>query len=141
MPPFELQLSLGLDSAVCCAALGALGPLETRWLRLALLFGLCDIVASIAGSFWWQSLSAPPELAVYLCFASSLGLAARFFPDLIWAAPMLLSLDNLASPGTLPEAIADGLVSAFLALGGIGTGLVLRRLLWPRGIASSLQRR
>lgn len=117
----------GLDSALCCVALGAATLSWRVRFRLAFAFGLCDTAGSMLGSVLDRPWPLPPGLALYLSFAVLLGLAVRRFPRLLWATPIVLSLDNLAIGGHLGDALADGMGSASLALLGLVVGAALRQ--------------
>jgi hypothetical protein len=73
-----------------------------------------------------SSFPEPPALAVYLCCAALLGLAARYWRPLVFGLPILMSLDNLVGGGTLEDAFANGMSSAALALLGLSAGAILR---------------
>ena len=135
MNALDSSLLLGLDSGVCCFAIGWM-PLAWRTrAMLALAFGACDAMASAAGVLSNHPLAAPPTLVVYLCCAALLGLATRYSRKLLYALPILLSLDNFASGTGLDNAISDGIGSAMLALAGFSLGALAFRLCssdWPR---------
>ena len=120
------SLLLGLDSALCCLAVGAIMPSVRQRLRLALAFGLCDGIASIAGSMLASPFAEPSEFAVYLGCAAVLGLAARCWRPLVFALPVLMSVDNLVSGGKPGDALFNGATSAALAVLGLYMGMLVR---------------
>ena len=62
------SLSLGLDSALCCLALGAAIPSRGTQFILATLFGLCDLAASLLSSLPASHIVAMPPAPLYLGF-------------------------------------------------------------------------
>ncbi|MBB5470996.1 hypothetical protein OKW30_001840 [Paraburkholderia sp. Clong3] len=134
MSPLTSSFFLGIDSGLCCLAIG-MSPLAWNVrLELALMFGVCDAIASAASSLFGYPFAAPPTLAIYLCCVLVLGAAARRDRRLINALPFVLSMDNLVAGGGLYDAIADGLGSATLALLGFLAGaMIFRRVSgnWP----------
>ncbi|MEX3936339.1 hypothetical protein AB4Y32_31915 [Paraburkholderia phymatum] len=128
---------LGLDSGLCCLIVGITAlPWSTR-LKLALAFGIWDMCGSLAGAVCCDMVPAPPALAIWLCCAVLLGLAARVGVRWINVLPAVLSLDNLAAGAGVNDAIADGVSSATLALLGLSVGAILFRLFsgaWPQAL-------
>jgi hypothetical protein len=104
MNALDSSLLLGLDSALCCFAIGCTSLAWNARLRLAFAFGACDAIASAAGA-------------------------------LLYALPVLFSLDNFSYGDGLGNAIIDGMGSAVLALGALAAGALafwLFRGTWPR---------
>ena len=135
MNALDSSLLLGLDSGLCCFAIGLTPIAWSTSVRLALAFGACDAIASAAGALSNHPLAAPPTFIVYLCCVVLLGLATRYSRKLVYALPVLLSLDNFASGSGLGDALADGFSSAALALAGLVLGALAFRLCsgdWPR---------
>jgi hypothetical protein len=135
---------LGLDSAVCCLVVGVTSLAWSARLKLALAFGLWDACASAVSVAFGTMVLAPPTVAVWLCCAVLLGLAARRYRGWINVLPAVLSLDNLAAGGGLNDAIADGVSSATLALFGLSVGAILFRLLsgaWPCALETDMSQR
>ena len=135
MDPITSSLLLGLDSGLCCLVIGTTPLAWTTRLELALAFGVCDAAASAVGSVFAYPFPPPPTLAIYLCCAVLLALAARHNRRLINALPFVLSLDNLVAGGGLYSVLPDALSSATLALLGLCEGAIIFRLLsggWPR---------
>lgn len=122
------QLSPAIDSALCCLALGAAVPSHRSRVAVAMLFGVCDLAASLLAlaplplSVQPPHFIAMPPAALYFGFAMLVGLGARAYPRLAWAAPVLLSLDNLFAPGSIADALADGASSAALAAAALYAG-------------------
>jgi hypothetical protein len=128
---------LGLDGGLCCLVIGVTSLAWSSRLKLALAFGVWDAGASSVSVAFGPMLPAPRTVAVWLCCAVLLGLAARRDRRWIHVLPAVLSLDNLAAGGALGHAIADGVSSATLALLGLSVGAILYRLLsgtWPRAL-------
>ena len=126
--------SLSIDSGLCCLAIGVSPLAWNSRLELALMFGVCDALASSASSILGYPFAAPPALAIYLCCVFILGIAARFDGRLINALPFALSMDNLVAGGGLDGAMLDGTASATLALLGFSAGAMLFRFVsgsWP----------
>ena len=121
------QLSMGFDSTLCCIALGGAVAVRGKRLVLALLFGLSDLVASLLASLPVSHLVPMPPTALYLGFAVLVGIAARVHPRLVWAAPLVLSLDNLFGASSLSGAFVDGASSALLALAALSAGAWISR--------------
>lgn len=135
MNTLDSSLWLALDSGLCCFAIGWTPLVWSTGARLALAFGACDAIASAAGVLCNHPLAPPPTLVVYLCCAGLLGLATRYSRKLVYALPVLLSLDNFASGSGLGNAVSDGIGSAMLALAGLSLGALAFRLCsgdWPR---------
>jgi hypothetical protein len=121
------ELSLSLDSALCCLALGASAPRSGTRLGFALLFGLCDLTASLLASLPISPIVSMPPAFLYPVLVVLLGVGARSYPRLAWAAPVVLSLDNLASASSVPDAFVDGASSALFALIALQAGAWLAR--------------
>ncbi|WP_429557967.1 hypothetical protein [Paraburkholderia youngii] len=92
-----------------------------------MLFGLADFLASMLASLPVSHFVPMPPAALYPVFAILLGIGARAYPCLAWAAPFLLSLDNLCATSSVPEAFADGASSAAFALAALRAGAWLSR--------------
>jgi hypothetical protein len=120
-------LSPALDSALCCLALGAAVPAWGGRPGVAVLFGLCDLAASLFASLTPVHFVSMPPAALYAVFAMSIGVGARAYPRLAWAAPVVLSLDNLATAGSVPDAFVHGTGSALFALVALRAGAWLSR--------------
>jgi hypothetical protein len=122
-----------LDSALCCVALGAAVPASGVRFGVAMLFGLCDLAASLLASLPAGHFVPMPPVALYAVFAISIGVGARAYPRLAWAAPVVLSLDNLATAGSVPDAFVNGASSALFALIALRAGawLARRASSWP----------
>jgi len=122
---------LGSDSVVAGLAIG---PFVTSWragAAYALLFGVCDGVATVLGSMIPHRVPEPPELLIYLAAACLLAAGIRHSRAWLWALPMLFSLDNLVAGYPAVDAPQLALGSAAmaglgLALGGVGRRLAIR---------------
>ncbi|MGF6551738.1 hypothetical protein [Paraburkholderia youngii] len=116
------QLAFGFDSALYCLTLGDAVPARGTRLVLAMLFGLSDLAASLFACLPASHSGPMLPTALYLAFAMLLGIGARSYPRLAWAAPFLLSLDNLFATSSVPDAFADGASSAAFALAALRAG-------------------
>jgi hypothetical protein len=145
-------LLLGIDSFIACMAVGAL--LERRsWVRLALLFGICDAVGFLigAGLGWGLMSEAASEvvemgtlvlLGVYLLVvtAATAEMTAHWA---IWVLPFALTVDNLTyglageqTGSVAGEAAAQALSSGSLAYLGLFVAVWLPRVL-PGKVAAT----
>jgi hypothetical protein len=145
MTIFAAAFLFSLDSFFASFALSALGIKRTRYVPMALGFGLCDGVASLVGtafgvghrSFLWMARN---ELAfgavtclVLACAALRLRKDGSGGSRCAWAVPVVLCLDNLASPGSSPissgSAVVFSLVSSSLSLLGFALAAYAKRRL------------
>jgi hypothetical protein len=94
MNTLDSSLLLGLDSALCCFGIGCTSLAWSTRMRLALAFGACDATGSVAGALLHHPLAAPPSYAVYLCCAVLLAVAARYSRNILYALPVLFSLES-----------------------------------------------
>lgn len=143
MTIFAAAFLFSLDSFFASFALSASGIKRTRYVPMALGFGLCDGVASLVGtafgvghrSFLWMARN---ELAFGAVTCLVLACAAlRLRKDgrsrCAWAVPLVLCLDNLASPGSFPissgSVVVFSLVSSSLSLLGFALAAYAKRRL------------
>jgi len=147
---------LSLDSFFASFALGSVGIKRTRYIPMAVAFGLCDGVASLIGtafghrSFLWMAKNGlvfdvvTCLVLIFVALRSRKGRSGGSrFP---WAAPVVLCLDNLASPGFFLSSFASVvvfiLVSSFVSLLGFELAAYAKRKLgssnpaWPKMPAS-----
>jgi hypothetical protein len=89
-------------------------------------FGVCDGIAASLGIHSDYHLPEPVTIVVYFVGAFLLGRAARSRSVLLYALPVLLSVDNLlgGAPTTLAPALGIG--SALMALFGLSVSLLIR---------------
>jgi putative Mn2+ efflux pump MntP len=158
MTIFAAAFLLSLDGFFASLALGAFGIKRTRYIPMAVAFGLCDGVASLIGtafgvghrSFLWMTKNGlvfdvvTCLVLIFVALRSRKGRSdgSRF----AWAAPVALCLDNLASPFLFPSSFASVvvfiLVSSFLSLLGFELAAYAKRKLcssnpaWPKMPAS-----
>lgn len=113
-------VALSLDSFLVCLGIGWHVRSWHDRLRLAMVFGGCDAVAAMLGSLWHYRSLGLTAFAGYLLCAFLLGQTIRPRRMLIYALPLLLSLDNLLAgvPANLAAALGAG--SALMALIGLG---------------------
>jgi hypothetical protein len=132
MAIFAAAFLFSLDSFFASFALGALGIKRTRYIPMALAFGLCDGVASLVGTalgaghrrFLWMARNELLFDVVTCLVLACVVLRSRKDGSggsrIAWAAPVVLSLDNLVSPFFSPSASGGAvvfiLVSSFLSL-------------------------
>jgi len=120
-----LALKLSLDSFIAGCALGPLGLPRASRGRLALAFGACDALATLVSGRIGLSVAAagqagPVLMAAYGACVLLLGRLALWERRLIRALPLLLCLDNLATPAAPALAPLLGVASAGMALAGFG---------------------
>jgi putative Mn2+ efflux pump MntP len=125
---FASGLGLSLDSLVASCAIGFLSLSWRERLNLAIAFGAWDAAAILMGSAIPHRLLEPPSLAIYILFVLMLSLAARSNRRLLYALPMILSIDNFFSGCPASAAFALGLSSATLSLLGFSAEAALRHL-------------
>jgi hypothetical protein len=119
---------LSIDSFVACLAIGSL-PLATREIAgLSVVFGSCDAAGTLLGALIPPAISAPPAFATYLACACLLGIAARHSRGILYALPVVLSIDNMFSGAPTNLAPTLGLSSAAMALTGMLLAAACRRL-------------
>jgi hypothetical protein len=129
---------LGLDSLVAAFGLAPFVCGRAAQFRLAAWFGLCDMLGSLAGA----SECVRTALPVLAPHAAELGLIFAAFVIVFHsrlgsravtvALPILLSIDNLASPlpletSWLTGAALAGVSSAVLAFAGMRLGSLTAR--------------
>jgi putative Mn2+ efflux pump MntP len=121
--------SLGFDSFLGGLTIG-FDKLSWRdRFRLALAFGACDGIATLAGSLWWPRLAEqqfaasrptePAAFAVYLICLLLVLATARKSRILIYSLPVLLCVDNFFCGLPASSAAALGASSATMALVGL----------------------
>jgi hypothetical protein len=122
--------ALGFDSFLASLIIGT-RPLSTRQqLLLSAAFGVCDYAASLAGLYASIPLEEIPQLPLYALCAALFALAARGpRRALIYALPILLSVDNLFSGVSPKWAPLLGFGSAVMALAGFGAAALGKKLL------------
>jgi hypothetical protein len=125
---FEM-VGLGFDSFLVCLAIGCCAWSWPERFQFAVAFGTCDAAATLLGSMWPHLLSPPLALLVYLPCVCLLAPAAQNRRVLLYALPLLCSVDNLF--GGLPASTAPalGAGSATMAFLGLSLSGVGRRML------------
>jgi putative Mn2+ efflux pump MntP len=146
MISLPLALLLSLDSFVVCIALGTFVSGRATRRRLVLAFGGCDALATLAGAahgplatIGWMGNAGPALLGVYgiaVLLAGWWGRAVAGDRRVLFALPVLLSLDNLVVGAGSTAGIATalwsamaGLASGTMALAGLMLGEALTRRL------------
>jgi putative Mn2+ efflux pump MntP len=145
-----MMIALGFDSFIVSLALGPLLDCRLARVRLALLFGACDALATLLGAAvvgryvggWSIGQAAPMSAAAYGLFvlaAASFGrsrLTTRARPRSLLLLPLLMSVDDLAqgaaggpfTTNLLPHSLLLGVTSGSMALLGLLLGGALVRL-------------
>ena len=99
-----------------------LGPMVKTWRKhavLACLFGLCDGAAVLLGAALPRVMLEVPDGLLYALIVSAVVLAARQSKSWLLLAPVILSLDNLASGLPADAAPELAAASAAMAIGGL----------------------
>jgi hypothetical protein len=112
----------------------AIGPMVSYWsalARFAVLFGLCDGLATLLGAAAAHFVLELPAAALYLLGVALVILAARRSRAWLYAMQILFSLDNLAAGGPASDAPALALSSAATAAVGLAPGALGRRAASP----------
>jgi hypothetical protein len=126
MHPLTSVIALGLDSFLACTVIGT-WPLSWRERGcLSLAFGMCDALAAALGSLRPHGWVGDPAItlgAVCLFLIVTVNPSKR---SLLYALPMLLSLDNLFAGSPVVAAPILGLSSASMAF----LGLCVATLRW-----------
>jgi len=135
---------LSFDSFIMSFALGSIVPSPTQRWRLAALFGVSDglavLVGSALGQGVWRHDVAHNIVLIYVlaygicCLVAAQWNKFRANPRLVFAVPVLMSLDNLAygigagrsSTGIVESAAVLGLTSFALAMPGVLLWNVIR---------------
>jgi len=112
-------LGFSLDTFLVCLGIGWQVRSWRERFRLALIFGMCDAMATALGSLWYYRLPELTTWAIYLLCAFLFGQAVRSRSAVVYALPVLLSLDNLF--GGIPAGMAPvmGLGSTVIGLLGL----------------------
>ena len=119
MAVFLAAVLTSFDSFVAALVLGRDLDRQNK-LRLSLVFGLCDALASAMGILFaptwlaggrWEAL-LPLSVMVYalalaVCFRGR-WLTANLRTPLIWTVPLAMSLDNLLQPGSRSSTVVAG---------------------------------
>jgi hypothetical protein len=128
MHPLISLVNFGFDSFLAGVAIGLCAPSWRHNVRLALAFGACDAAATLAGSMWPHRLPEVPALAIYLLCAFFFAQAVRSNRALLYALPVLFSVDNFfgGSPASMVPALGFG--SAVMVLLGLSVASAWRRV-------------
>ena len=123
--------SFSLDTFLACLGVGFFLKSWRQRLGLAVAFGACDGMAAGLGLRVDYHLPEPLTVTIYLLAAFMLGRAARSRSALLFALPVLFSIDNLfgGAPATLAPALGVG--SALMAMLGLTLSLMVRQALVP----------
>jgi hypothetical protein len=118
---------LGLDSLFAGIIIGPLLTHRRSLVYCALIFGLSDGLACLLGSVIPHPTPGLPGLVIYLVCAVLFVQGARQSRTWLYALPVVLSVDNLAAGGSIPDAPAVALISAGMAAVGLVTGARARK--------------
>jgi hypothetical protein len=118
---------LGLDSLFVGMIIGPLLTRRRSLVYCALMFGLSDGLACLLGSLIPHPTPGLPALVIYLVCAALFVQGARRSRIWLYAIPVVLSIDNLAAGGSIPDAPAVALISAGMAAIGLVTGARARK--------------
>jgi hypothetical protein len=142
----DLLLQMSLLSVDSLFAGLVLGPMVTSWgprAGLAFLVGLCDGAAALLGAALPHVMPDLPDGLLYALVAGAVVLAARRSKAWLLLAPVILSVDNLASGSAADAMLALAATSAGLALAGmmlsatcLRAGVALYRKRWSAGDAT-----
>jgi len=109
-------VSLGLDSFFACLVIGKCSVTWHDRAKLAILFGLCDGLATTVGSLWPHRLLEVPAVLIWAFSVFLMCKAAIPSRRFLGFLPALLSLDNLFSgspAGTAPAAAISSTLMSF----------------------------
>jgi hypothetical protein len=101
-------------------------------LLFALLFGVCDGLATLLGSLAPHRLPGAPAAALYLLAVLLIIQGSRHSRTWLLALPLLLAFDNFAVGGAIADVPLLALSSAAMAAVGMALGGVGRRRLAGR---------
>jgi len=120
-----------LDAFIACCAIGWQAHTWRKRFALALMFGACDAAASMLASFWSLRTPEMVTFVVYLLGVFLFVHSVRSKPRLVYALPVVLSVDNLfgcASANVIPAVALTTTVAAMLGMtlaASVRRGLVL----------------
>jgi hypothetical protein len=112
-------VGLGYDSFLASLVIGSYALTWRDRFRFAIAFGCCDAAAVLMASILPHRLPGPPAVAIYLACVFVLAVAARTSRTVLYALPLLLSMDNLFSRAPASMAPVLGASSAVMALLGL----------------------
>jgi len=122
--------ALSFDSFLASLIIGTRSLSTRQQLLLSTAFGICDYAASMAGLSWSSAFEGPLQFAIYALCAALFALAARGpRRAMIYALPLLLSLDNLFCGISPKLAPLLGFGSAAMAVVGFGAAALCKKLL------------
>jgi len=119
-------VGLGSDSFVASLVIGSYALTWRDRFRYAIAFGCCDAAAVLMGPMLPHRVPGPPALAIYLACVLVLAVAARTRRTVLYALPLLLSMDNLFSGAPPSMAPLLGASSAVMALLGLSLAVLGR---------------
>jgi putative Mn2+ efflux pump MntP len=132
-PTLELlqrAYSLGFDSLLAGIATGSIILSNRGRALFAVMFGVCDGLATLLGILLPHSFPEAPSAALYLLGVLLIVQSARHSRAWLVATPLLLGLDNFAVGGTVADVPVLALSSAAMAAIGIALGTLGR---WMAG--------
>jgi hypothetical protein len=132
-PTLELlqrAYSLGFDSLLAGIAIGSIILSNRDRALFAVMFGVCDGLATLLGILLPHRFPEAPSAALYLLGVLLIVQGARHSRTWLVATPLLLGLDNFAVGGTVADVPLLALSSAVMAAVGIALGTLGR---WMAG--------
>ena len=128
----QKTFSSGFDSLLAGIAIGSILVFYRNCLLFALLFGVCDGLATLLGSLAPHRLPGAPAAALYLLAVLLIIQGSRHSRTWLLALPLLLAFDNFAVGGAIADVPLLALSSAAMAAVGMALGGVGRRRLAGR---------
>jgi putative Mn2+ efflux pump MntP len=124
----QTACSVGFDSLLAGVAFGPIIPSNRARALFALLFGVCDGLATLIGALSVHRLPEAPSATLYLVGVLLITQGVRHSRKWLVAMPILLGVDNLVVGGTLADVPVFALGSAAMAAIGIVLGTLGHRL-------------
>jgi hypothetical protein len=124
----QKAFSVGFDSLLAGIAIGPIIVFYRNRLLFALLFGVCDGLATLLGALAPHRLPGAPAAELYLLAVLLIIQGSRHGRTWLLALPLLLAFDNFAVGGTIADVPLLALSSAAMAAVGMALGRAGRRL-------------
>lgn len=122
-------VALGIDSLLACLAVAPAVSSPRARIVLAAVLGVADGVASFAAGVGGMTTYAAAAGIVAVSIVFALCVPGTFRYRRLCALPILLSIDNLATPLSPGDAVVAGLVSGALAGLGFAASMLVYRLI------------
>ncbi len=117
---------LGFDSLLAGTAIGSVILSNRDRALFAVIFGICDGLATLIGILLPYHFPAAPSAILYLLGVLLIIRGARHSRTCLVATPLLLGLDNFAVGGTFAQVPVLALSSFGMAAVGIALGMLGR---------------